>query len=200
MTTVLLTYLFSPDIWGTVSDWVMVGVTALTAILLLITLKSQREVQKTQNELFRIESIRFRESIKPILNYSASTGKMKPEEEDKKILTVEVTNETNRIALNISKIVADSEQTKQIFIPLGFSDRRDHLTKGDNPLLFHFLIDSKSRVSGWVIFTLKYQDIAGTKYKQGVICICDDYGIEINPYLPEIITTDEDERKFKQPE
>jgi len=62
------------------------------------------------------------------------------------------------------------------------------LTKGDNPLLFHFLIDTKSFVSGWVTFAMNYQDIAGTKYKQGVIFICDEHGIEINPYLPEIIT------------
>ena len=46
---------FEPEIWGTVSDWVMITVTFATAFLLLLTLKSQKEVQRTQNELFRIE-------------------------------------------------------------------------------------------------------------------------------------------------
>lgn len=58
---------FDPEIWGTVSDWLMVAVTMLTAYYLYKTLKSQKEVQITQNKLFEIESVRFRESIKPVV-------------------------------------------------------------------------------------------------------------------------------------
>lgn len=187
MTILLINHFLPPEIWGTVSDWVMILVTSITALFLFRTLKSQREVQKTQNELFRIENIRFKESIKPSLKYTASTDKMIPGDTDKKILTIEVINETNGMALNISRIVSQNEQTSQIFIPTGLSDKRNHLKQGDNPLLFHFLIGSGSPASGWVSFALNYQDISGTKYKQGVICICDELGIEINPYLPEMI-------------
>jgi hypothetical protein len=56
---------FDPDIWGTVSDWFMVIVTIVTAFYLYKTLQSQKNVQETQNKLFEIETIRFRESIKP---------------------------------------------------------------------------------------------------------------------------------------
>lgn len=175
-------YIFNADVWGHVSDWVMVIFAATSAIFLYKTLRSQQDVQKTQNELYKIESIRFRESIKPILKYSGSIDKMKPGDESKKILTIEVINETSSIALDISKIVANNKHSNQIFIPIGFADRRNHLVKDDAPLLFHFLLDSE-----YVTFILTYQDVAGSKYKQSVICICDEYGIEIHPSLSEII-------------
>jgi hypothetical protein len=155
-------YLFPADVWGTVSDWVMVGVTAITASYLYRTLKSQQEVQKTQAELYKIESIRFKESIKPTLHYSGTTEMMKPGEADKRILTITVTNETDSSALNITKILTEEgNHSKQVFIPLGFSDRRNHLVKGDNPLLFHFLPDDNLE---FVTFTLKYEDVAGNRY------------------------------------
>lgn len=69
---------------------------------------------------------------------------------------------------------------------MGYSKVRNHLSKGDIPLQYYFIIDEKTL--GFVTFALEYQDVAGTKYKQRVFCICDDYGLEIHPSLPEIIT------------
>ncbi|MDP4239652.1 MAG: hypothetical protein Q8904_09325 [Bacteroidota bacterium] len=189
MTTILMTYLFVPEIWGTVSDWVMIAVTFATALLLLLTLKSQKKVQQTQNELFRIEKIRFKESIKPMLKYSVSKDQAKSDNKNRKLLTIEVINETSSSALKISRFVADNEQTIQLFSGIVSLDSKcDHLTKGDKPLLFHFGINLESAVfSHYIIFIMKYQDIAETKYQQRVICIYDeDYGIEIHPSLPEI--------------
>jgi hypothetical protein len=178
---------FHADVWGTVSDWAAVTVYAITGYLIFRTLKSQQEVQQTQNELYKIERIRLNESIKPILKYSGSTNLMKTEDDNKKVFTIKVINETSSLATNISKIVSENKQSNQIFIPLSFSDTRKHLAKGDEPLLFHFLIEKDCNLSGFISFALHYQDIAGTTYKQGVFCICDEYGIEINPYLPEIV-------------
>ena len=190
MTTILMTYLFSPDIWGTVSDWVMIAVTSATVVLLLFTLKSQKDVQRTQTELFRIENIRFRESIKPVLKYSVSKHKAQSSDEKKKLLTIEVINETSSPALKISRFVAENEQTQQLISgAMGFDGKRNHLTKGDNPLLFHFGIDSSGHDLHFLSLIFKYQDVAETKYQQRVICIYDeDYGIEIHPSLPEIIS------------
>jgi hypothetical protein len=188
--------IFILENWGTIADWVMIGVTAITAYFLYKTLKSQNDVQKTQNDLYRIESIRFRESIKPVLKYSGAVDMMKLEDTDKKILTIEVTNETNSLALKISRVVKQSDKPNQIFIPMGLSDKCDHLINGDKPLLYHFLIDNP--MNNWVIFSLSYQDVAGTKYKQAVLCICDSYGIDINSFMPEIIE-DFDKCKFESP-
>ncbi|SHM44361.1 hypothetical protein [Flavobacterium chilense] len=86
---------FDPEIWGTVSDWLMVAVTTLTAYYLYKTLKSQKEVQITQNRLFEIESVRFRESIKPDLKYKISENIITPQEkENSRIYSIEVTNES----------------------------------------------------------------------------------------------------------
>jgi len=186
--TILMAYLFEPNIWGTVSDWVMITVTFITAVLLLLTLKSQKNVQHTQNELFKIENIRFKESIKPILKYSVSKNQAKSDDKNKKLLTIEVINETSSSALKISRIVAENEHTKQLFTVMGFDDKRDHLTKGDNPLLFHFGIDLDTPSSHYITFVMKYQDISETKYQQRVFCIYDEvYGVEIHPSLPEVL-------------
>lgn len=173
--------------WGSVSDWVMIAVTIVTAIFLYKTLKSQKEVQQVQNELFKIERTKFNESIKPILSYSVSTETMIPSDKSKKILTVEVINETANIALKISKILSPKETSNQIFIPTEIFNKRDHLTKGDKPLLFYFLIDGTPNAINWLFFEVTYEDIYKNKYKQRVICLCDKIGIEINPYLAEII-------------
>ena len=187
---ILTTLLFTPDIWGTVSDWTMVIVTSATAILLLMTLKPQRDVQRTQYELFRIENIRFKESIKPILKYSGCQNQFKSNNGKENIFTIEVINETTSAALKISRFVSTDEQTKQLFCgAIGFDSKRDHLIKGDKPLLFHFGIDSDLTTFHYIIFIVKYQDIAETNYQQRVFCVYDEnYGLEIHPGLPEIIS------------
>jgi hypothetical protein len=181
---IFLAYIFSPDVWGTVSDWFAICLTAIGAMFVYLTFRSQKEVQKKQNYLFEIESIRFEESIKPVLKYMAHKDIFKPGDENKYIITIEITNVKDNAALEISRIAESNEQTQQIFIPTGFSSKRNHLSKGDEPLLFHFLIEGGL---GFVVFALTYQDIAGTRYKQVVYCTCDNQGIDMNPFLPEKI-------------
>lgn len=56
---------FQPDVWGTVSDWAMVGVTFFTLRYLIKTLRSQLEVQTIQQDLAKIENYRYKISIQP---------------------------------------------------------------------------------------------------------------------------------------
>ncbi len=171
---------------GSISDWVMIAVTITTAFFLYKTLKSQRDVQRVQNELFRIENIRFKESIKPVFTYSASTDKIFPSGKDKKVLTVEITNKTDNIALNISTEFSSQDTSKQIASPAS-QLRRDALEKGDEPFLCNFSI-SENGFLAFVIFTLNYEDISGTKYAQRVMCTYDsEYGVRIESFLPKII-------------
>jgi hypothetical protein len=186
--------LLEANVWGTVPDWCMVSVTAVTAFFLFRTLKSQKDVQKTQTELYNIESIRFRESVKPILHYALSEGKFKPGEEGKAILTFEITNETAGIALEIKADYSDNVGVTPIAIPTGLSSIKRHLVKGDEPFLLHFLVDANPRAFNNVVFGLTYQDIAGTKYKQGIYCIHDKHGSEIHPFLPEIVNQENTEK------
>jgi len=173
-------------VWGTVSDWTMVLITGITAYYLYRTLQSQKDVQETQTRLFEIESIRFRESIKPLLEYSLSNIEFKPGEKGKEILTIEVRNLAESVALEITSDYPSNHNVTPVAIPIDFSSIRKHLKKDDKPLLFHFLLEGDTKIY-FITFTLTYQDISGTKYKQGVFCIKDSHGIEINPFLPEII-------------
>ncbi len=52
--------------WELIASWVMIIVTAVTGYLIYITFKSQKEVQKYQYEHIKIETYRFKQSIKPI--------------------------------------------------------------------------------------------------------------------------------------
>jgi hypothetical protein len=63
-------FYFNSDVWGTVSDWVMVSVTSITAYYLYQTLKAQKDVQRDQRTLTEIEVFRHRESIKPVFTFT----------------------------------------------------------------------------------------------------------------------------------
>jgi hypothetical protein len=183
-------FFFDANIWGTVSDWCMVAVTTTTAYYLYKTLQSQKDVQKTQAKLYEIESVRFRESIKPKLRYTLYTGDTGTfvDKPDKEILTIEVTNETTNLARAIRPIYNhDNEEARPVFS----HPNPKHHEKGDKPIYLHFVVDRKPKLGIYFSFAVAYKDVSGTIYKQGIICI-KDYGmVEINPYLPEIITPEE---------
>lgn len=54
---------------GTLSDWFMVIITAITAIFLYRTLDSQMKVQKDQNRIFKIEEKKYLREIKPEITF-----------------------------------------------------------------------------------------------------------------------------------
>lgn len=165
---------------GSISDWAMVVITGITAYFLYKTLKSQKDVQRTQNELFKIENKRFRESIKPKLKCEPITGIFHPSDDKQEILTIKIYCEEGK-ALNIS--IHPNDSSKQIFMPMSISEKRNHLEKGDNPLIYNFLLDDD--LFRWILFELKYEDVAGYKYKQRIICFCTTPDIEINVGQPE---------------
>lgn len=61
---------FPADVYGTVSDWVMVIVTLFSAVFIYKTLDSQMTVQNEQTRLFKIEEQKYLREIKPSINYS----------------------------------------------------------------------------------------------------------------------------------
>jgi len=92
------------DSWGTVSDWVMIIVTSVTAYFLYKTLKSQKEVQQTQNSLLKIEQLRVREDFKPNLKYSRQDIHINIGEPDKKVICIVVKNLSVSPALNVNSM------------------------------------------------------------------------------------------------
>jgi hypothetical protein len=62
---------FDAGVWGTVSDWAMVIVTLGTAIVLVKTLRSQKEGQRLQQFITDIESERYRIEYLPKFEIAA---------------------------------------------------------------------------------------------------------------------------------
>lgn len=59
--------LFNVEIYGTVADWTMIIVTAITAYFLYETLKSQKEVQENQKNINLLQTFDIRKKYKPNL-------------------------------------------------------------------------------------------------------------------------------------
>ena len=60
----LFSITLNPEKWGTISDWVIVLITLLSAIFLLLTLDSQRKVQEDQEKINRYNALDFRNKHK----------------------------------------------------------------------------------------------------------------------------------------
>lgn len=165
---------FNPEVWGTVSDWTMVGVTSLTAYYLYKTLKSQKNVQKTQNKLFEIEKIRFKESIKPSLIYTQSKREF---ESGKyfKIVSIEISNESESSAEDIEIEYEKRGNISRIMVGVDFLPvPQNHLKRGDRPYFLSFLIAEEPIAVEFITFRIQFKDISGTVYRQNVACIYED--------------------------
>jgi len=98
---------FNPEEFGTVSDWVMVIVTLVTAVFLYQTLRSQMTVQRDQNRIFKMEELKYLRAIKPEITVKTEIKKYHQSKEDlnKKALEIDVTIESDKTAiyqLNVS--------------------------------------------------------------------------------------------------
>lgn len=179
---------FDPNVWGTVSDWFMVSVTVITAYYLCQTLNSQKNVQKTQNKLFEIENLKFKESVKPIFNYTISKENFLTDDQYYKIITIEIQNETNSLAKEIKINFEERDNIKRIMVPQNYLPfPLKTLNKSDKPYLLHFLILKKPIAVEFIKFEITYQDISYTKYKQNVVCIYEEEEISIIKNPPELI-------------
>ncbi len=62
-------YPYAPNTWGNIADWFTVVITLLTVLFVGITLKSQLEVQKSQEKMQKLESKKYIESIRPLFSF-----------------------------------------------------------------------------------------------------------------------------------
>jgi hypothetical protein len=179
-----MTFYFDPNVWGTVSDWTIAAITLITAYYLYKTLKSQNDVQRMQAKLLEIESVKFAESIKPKLRFTiAKANPFEAASEDKKIYTVDMINESESVALEISVESADTANAKRVLIATDFP--RIHQKKEDKPWKIHFVTENNQRFPQFVTFMVFFQDISGAKYKQGGLAILDGEHSEIHHFLQE---------------
>jgi len=158
---------FQADVWGTVSDWAAVTVYAITGYLIYKTLKSQKEVQQTQNKLLRIEQLRLRENFKPNLKYSRVELGGKLGDETKVMVSIAVRNVSENPALNFNIVHEDTRGgTFVIAKPM-----RRTLKLDEEYEVLNFVIDKKDdkNLDCRIYFSVEYEDVAGTKYTQTVL-------------------------------
>ncbi|GEM_PF-2814130 len=153
--------IFHSEVWGTVSDWVMVVVTTLTAIFLYFSLKSQRQVQKMQQSLTIIEQNNYLHKIRPDFKCKI-IWKEKLEDYFQAWLEVEI---LDNIPFNLSyAFVQTSNDFKDISGHKGQIDAQSNQV-GSN-LHFAFKFKNLAHERGLIgSLDILFEDSIGTIYK-----------------------------------
>lgn len=149
------------EVWGTVSDWMMILVTIVTAVLLLLTFESQRKVQEDQNLLYELEQKKYLATIKPFFTVAQ-------EEEDygegKKQLFVRLTlKEHPAYEINLNVI-------KREYVEESYGYNNPASLYPDNS--FFVVITKDQPTCGTIflnrveVFNFTYKDKEGIEYKQ----------------------------------
>jgi hypothetical protein len=143
---------FHSDVWGNVSEWIMVAVTATTLYYIVKTLNSQQEVQKMEAENQRHSQRQYLRSMLPVVSLLPGTSSASSLRQ-----FIFVLNDNK--AKNLTFWLNDNLMsfTPMPFeIPIGFH--------------YHFRISHKnteeSDLEKGKNFALRFQDIEGNLYEQ----------------------------------
>lgn len=186
----LFKFPFHADVWGSASEWVMILVTLLTAILLYKTLKSQNEVQQAQNKLLEIEQTRLRQQFRPDIQYhdfSDSIGdKHRPKlKKTSELVSVAVKNHSENAAIDYD---FPRFNNPQVEVAETFHSQPS-LVKGTEYASIYFIIKNigtKNKATYNFTFFFTYHDLIGTKYIQRVLCQKENGQLTIRSHIPEI--------------
>lgn len=163
---------FNPDVWGTVSDWFIFGVTALTGYGVYQTLKSQTKTLKLQTKINKHDSLRLRKEIKPVFELKETFTERNLITDYEVSLEIWFTNIGDYEAKNVEVNVKTSGfQTKWDVHPtLPFSKGVVDQKEGIRFTLFGDLTEFKTGTASLTIATITLQltftDIKGNPYVQ----------------------------------
>lgn len=167
----LFRFPFNASVWGTASDYIMILVTATTAIYIYRTLKSQQETQKILSRQINLEEAKFRLQIVP--KFEADLRK----EEDPKTYIVSPSITLNlqdhgaqylRVFLREeSKYYVSESPPYERGMNKGYTYViKIKLTEAHEP---GYTLDTSS--DNFEILYLEYQDVAGNRYIQRVVML-----------------------------
>lgn len=174
---------FNADVWGTVSDWVMTVVTAITAIFLWLTLKSQSQVQKDQQEITKIEQFNHRRQLLPSFNLEAFTHEKADNQKEftRVMFTLKV---LNNLAKNIYIYYnTTGDWTVGLKAGKNIDMMQNDKRTFDGTLTF---IPGEFH-EGQIFFTFEFSDDYGTKYRQNINYLCFDVSHHISYGQPILI-------------
>ena len=172
---------YNSEFYGSISDWILVLISAITAIFLYKTLNSQINVQRVQNELLQLENQKFAKSIEPNLNFEIKKNKEKIEGNYFDIVSIQITNNNENIVNKIKILHNESDNIKRIMIPKDYLPvPLNYLTPNSEPYLLHFLIIEKPQKTTFINFDIEFENDNNLKYRQTLVCIYENiYNIRI---------------------
>jgi len=156
------------EVWGTVSDWVMVGVTGLTAFFLWKTLKSQLKVQEAQLKITQIENQRFIMDQK--LQFDIDIIKKEIYQQGDEIISgvfdlefllqnsncliceIEIDSKNTNLTIAANQVLKFDELIKESILPVHFISE---MPRGQY-----------ENEEGNILITVRFVDYIGNKYKQ----------------------------------
>lgn len=161
--TDIFKYPFIADVWGTVSDWVMIAVTGLTAYFLYKTLRSQTKIQKMQQKITDIEDFKFKSSLMPKFVVKGNTPHYpsNTNEAIKADYWLELSNENQAKNIKISGVLSDATQVVEKEWRESSLSVKDRLH-----IAHHFKTDNVAVCSFFYKLNVYYEDIAGHGYHQ----------------------------------
>lgn len=161
----------SPEVWGSVSDWLNITVTAITLYFIYRTFRSQVEVQQMQLKVTNIENERFRKECLPVFQAEILEDQPAQPANPKELLISigfglkkgECRNLTLAVESNMAKSLTWNHLAGNFqYLMAGGANLIDVLvTKNneDEPYMFPVTLD------------FLYEDMVGNLYKQKIHCI-----------------------------
>nr|WP_276903217.1 hypothetical protein [Pedobacter kyonggii] len=177
--------IFNSGTWGTVSDWFMVLVTAITARYIYKTLKSQTEVQKIQEQATNIENEKYRITIEPIFSVKDVVTEI-----EKKTDTIDVHLTIDIVLMNYDcKNISFSHNlyhsTSKIFFVS--PKKLEYFSNKSNLVVICALSSLKEKFDkdgARLSLTINFNDVIGNGYKQEIHFAFDYSDMKITPITP----------------
>jgi hypothetical protein len=186
--------IFHSDVWGTVSDWVMIIVTLVTIYFVYRTLRSQLELQKVQMKLYKMEQIRLAEDLRPMFEYSLSNSETNKEKTLIHVF-IRIANIGKKTARNMLITETEASRASAFFglegddkYPEGMRPGAHHraLEPGFRKIINFILgYEGKKFPDKVVEFVVYYEDSMKNKYWDWVRCIPLNNEIIIKTYKGE---------------
>ncbi|WDF57210.1 hypothetical protein [Mucilaginibacter sp. KACC 22063] len=162
---------FSPDVWGSVSDWVYIIVTTATLYFIYRTFRSQLEVQRMQLRITDIENERYRQETLPVF-YAEILEDQPNQPSDPNHMLVSIgfglkKHECKNVKLTVASDIAEKLEWTHLagnfqYVGAGGANLIDVLiTKKQHGYMWMFPIQ----------LTFHFQDMVGNSYEQNIHCL-----------------------------
>lgn len=165
-----MAFIYNPDLYGSLTDWLMLAVTIVTARYLWLTLQSQSMVQKLQQQTTNIENERFRLEVQPNFSMSITKNNIKIVDDNVEIALILDCQLLQADCRNLT--VKNSSMFGEITLSHFLPSENEVVGVEAHRLNMVCLTCKKTMfdLTGMNIFTqFKFSDVIGNKYSQSII-------------------------------